>query len=88
MKYDNKSRKELIELINKQNQTISELNKQLYEYQKKTDEANSEGIDKLVEDLRKQRKVQADIINELREGKAGLMRILTKLNVSLDTIAE
>lgn len=88
MKYDNKSRKELIELINKQNQTINELNEQLYEYQKKTDEANSEGIDKLVEDLRKQRNVQADIINELREGKAGLMRILTKLNVSLDTIAE
>lgn len=88
MKYDNKSRKELIELINKQNQTINELNEQLYEYQKKTDEANSEGIDKLVEDLRKQRKVQADIINELREGKAGLMRILTKLNVSLDTITE
>ena len=68
--------------------TSNELNEQLYEYQKKTDEANSEGIDKLVEDLRKQRKVQADIINELREGKAGLMRILTKLNVSLDTITE
>lgn len=76
MKYDNKSRKELIEIINHRNQTISDLEEKIASLEQKLSDEN---ITKLAEDLKKQRKVQSELINQLRNGRAGLLRILGEL---------
>ncbi len=80
MRYENKSRSDLIDIIDERNKMIEDLNNQLAMAQKKIDEMSSDGIAKLVNDLKKQRKCQSDIIMKLREGKAGLMRIVSELD--------
>ena len=81
MKYDNKSRKELIEIINHRNQTISDLEEKIASLEQKLSDEN---ITKLAEDLKKQRKVHSELINQLRNGRAELLRMLGEIDVIIN----
>ena len=79
MKYDNMSRKELIELLKKRNETIENFEKREQILMDKIKQLSDSNVAELISDLEKQKKVQSEIINELRNGRAGLLRILGEL---------
>ena len=79
MKYENMSRTELIKLLKKRNETIEIFEKREAVLQKQLENYSDSNVLKLIDDLKKQRKVQAEIINDLRRGRAELLRIITEL---------
>ena len=79
MKYDNMSRGELIELIKKRNETIENFEKREQILMDKIKQLSDSNVAELISDLEKQKKVQSELINQLRNGRAGLLRILDEL---------
>lgn len=83
MKYENMSRTELIKLLKKRNETIEILEKREAVLQKQLENYSDSNVLKLIDDLKKQKKVQAEIINDLRRGRAELLRIITELTTKI-----
>lgn len=83
MKYDNMSRTELVQLLKKRNETIEILENKEAILRKKLENYSDSNLQKLMDDLKKQRKVQAEIINDLRRGRAELLRIITELTTKI-----
>ena len=83
MKYDNMSRTELVQLLKKRNETIEILENKEAILRKQLENYSDSNLQKLMNDLKKQRKVQAEIINELRRGRAELLRLITELTTKI-----
>lgn len=83
MKYENMSRTELIKLLKKRNETIEILEKREAVLQKQLENYSDSNVLKLIDDLKKQKKVQAEIINDLRRGRAELLRLITELTTKI-----
>lgn len=83
MKYENMSRTELIKLLKKRNETIEILEKREAVLQKQLENYSDSNVLKLIDDLKKQKKVQAEIINELRRGRSELLRLIGDLTVKI-----
>lgn len=83
MKYDNMSRTELIRLLKKRNETIEILENKEAILRKQLENYSDSNLQKLMNDLKKQRKVQAEIINDLRRGRAELLRLITELTTKI-----
>jgi hypothetical protein len=83
MKYDNMSRTELVQLLKKRNETIEILENKEAVLRKKLENYSDSNLQKLMNDLKKQRKVQAEIINDLRRGRAELLRLITELTTKI-----
>lgn len=83
MKYDNMSRTELVQLLKKRNETIEILENKEAILRKKLENYSDSNLQKLMGDLKKQRKVQAEIINDLRRGRAELLRLIGDLTVKI-----
>lgn len=83
MKYDNMSRTELVQLLKKRNETIEILENKEAILKKKLENYSDSNLQKLMDDLKKQRKVQAEIINDLRRGRAELLRLITELTTKI-----
>ena len=83
MKYENMSRTELIKLLKKRNETIEILEKRETVLQKQLENYSDSNVLKLIDDLKKQKKVQAEIINELRRGRAELLQLIGDLTVKI-----
>ena len=83
MKYDNMSRTELVQLLKKRNETIEILENKEAILRKKLENYSDSNLQKLMDDLKKQKKVQSEIINELRRGRAELLRLIGDLTVKI-----
>lgn len=83
MKYENMSRTELIKLLKKRNETIEILEKREAVLQKQLENYSDSNVLKLIDDLKKQKKVQAEIINELRRGRSELLRLIAELTTKI-----
>lgn len=83
MKYDNMSRTELIQSLKKRNETIEILEKREAVLQKQLENYSDSNVLKLIDDLKKQKKVQSEIINELRRGRAELLQLIGDLTVKI-----
>ena len=83
MKYENMSRTELIKLLKRRNKTIELLEKREAVLQKQLENYSDSNVLKLIDDLKKQKKVQAEIINELRRGRAELLQLIGDLTVKI-----
>lgn len=83
MKYDNMSRTELVQLLKKRNETIEILENKEAILRKKLENYSDSNLQKLIDDLKKQKKVQAEIINELRRGRAELLQLIGDLTVKI-----
>ena len=83
MKYDNMSRTELVQLLKKRNETIEILENKEAILRKKLENYSDSNLQKLMDDLKKQKKVQAEIINELRRGRTELLRLITELTTKI-----
>lgn len=83
MKYENMSRTELVKLLKKRNETIEILEKREAVLQKQLENYSDSNVLKLIDDLKKQKKVQAEIINELRRGRSELLRLIGDLTVKI-----
>lgn len=83
MKYENMSRTELIKLLKRRNETIEILEKREAVLQKQLENYSDSNVLKLIGDLKKQKKVQAEIINELRRGRAELLQLIGDLTVKI-----
>lgn len=83
MKYDNMSRTELVQLLKKRNETIEILENKEAILRKQLENYSDSNLQKLMNDLKKQRKVQAEIINDLRQGRAELLRLITELTTKI-----
>ena len=79
MKYDNMSREELIALLKKPNETIENFEKREQMLMDKIKQLSDSNVAELISDLEKQKKVQSELISQLRNGRAGLLRILGEL---------
>lgn len=77
------SRTELIKLLKKRNETIEILEKREAVLQKQLENYSDSNVLKLIDDLKKQKKVQAEIINELRRGRAELLQLIGDLTVKI-----
>ena len=77
------SRTELIKLLKRRNKTIEILEKREAVLQKQLENYSDSNVLKLIDDLKKQKKVQAEIINELRRGRAELLRMIGDLTVKI-----
>lgn len=88
MKYDNKTKSELIEIINDKNIKIEEINMKLANAEKflKESEEDREEVKKILYDLKNQRNNQAIIINQLREGRENLLKIYNEFCMKLDRL--
>lgn len=83
MKYENMSRAELIKLLKRRNETIEILEKREAVLQKQLENYSDSNVLKLIDDLKKQKKVQSEIINELRRGRAELLQLIGDLTVKI-----
>lgn len=83
MKYENMSRTELIKLLKKRNETIEILEKREAVLQKQLENYSDSNVLKLIDDLKKQKKVQAEIIGELRRGRSELLRLIGDLTAKI-----
>ena len=83
MKYENMSRTELIKLLKRRNKTVEILEKREAVLQKQLENYSDSNVLKLIDDLKKQKKVQAEIINELRRGRAELLQLIGDLTVKI-----
>lgn len=77
------SRTELIKLLKRRNETIEILEKREAVLQKQLENYSDSNVLKLIDDLKKQKKVQAEIINELRRGRSELLRLITELTTKI-----
>lgn len=76
MNYENKSRNELIEIINKRNKTIEALETKNNDIEKKLNELTFEGITALANSLKEQYQNQINLINKLKVTKSEILDIL------------
>lgn len=76
MNYENKSRNELIEIINKRNKTIETLEAKNNDIEKKLNELTFEGITALANSLKEQYQNQINLINKLKVTKSEILDIL------------
>lgn len=83
MKYENMSRTELIKLLKRRNETIEILEKREAVLQKQLENYSDSNVLKLIDDLKKQKKVQSEIINELRRGRSELLQLIGDLTVKI-----
>lgn len=83
MKYDNMSRTELVQLLKKRNETIEILENKEAVLRKKLENYSDSNLQKLIDDLKKQKKVQAEIINELRRGRSELLQLIGDLTAKI-----
>lgn len=83
MKYDNMSRTELVQLLKKRNETIEILENKEAILRKKLENYSDSNLQKLMGDLKKQKKVQSEIINELRRGRSELLQLIGDLIVKI-----
>ena len=83
MKYENMSRSELIKLLKRRNETIEILEKREAVLQKQLENYSDSNVLKLIDDLKKQKKVQSEIINELRRGRSELLQLIGDLTVKI-----
>ena len=83
MKYEQMSRTELSKLLKRRNKTIEILEKREAVLQKQLENYSDSNVLKLIDDLKKQKKVQAEIINELRRGRAELLQLIGDLTVKI-----
>lgn len=83
MKYDNMSRTELVQLLKKRNETIEILENKEAILRKKLENYSDSNLQKLMGDLKKQKKVQSEIINELRRGRSELLQLIGDLTVKI-----
>lgn len=83
MKYENMSRTELIKLLKRRNKTVEILEKREAVLQKQLENYSDSNVLKLIDDLKKQKKVQAEIINELRRGRSELLRLIGDLTAKI-----
>lgn len=77
------SRTELIKLLKRRNETIEILEKREAVLQKQLENYSDSNVLKLIDDLKKQKKVQAEIINELRRGRSELLQLIGDLTVKI-----
>ena len=77
------SRTELIQSLKKRNETIEILEKREAVLQKQLENYSDSNVLKLIDDLKKQKKVQAEIINELRRGRSELLQLIGDLTVKI-----
>ena len=77
------SRTELVQLLKKRNETIEILENKEAILRKQLENYSDSNLQKLMNDLKKQRKVQAEIINDLRRGRAELLRLITELTTKI-----
>lgn len=86
--FNNKTRRELVETINKKDEQIEEINMKLAYAERiiKQSEDDKEEIKKIIEDLKKQKKVQSELINQLRNGRAELLRLLREVEAISENI--
>ena len=71
------------QIIKKRNETIEILEKREAVLQKQLENYSDSNVLKLIDDLKKQKKVQAEIINELRRGRAELLQLIGDLTVKI-----
>lgn len=76
MGYENKSRTELINIINDRNRIIEILENRIANTDEKLNQLTHEGIVDLVKSLNKQSKIQNDLISQLRYAKAELLELI------------
>lgn len=83
MKYENMSRTELIKLLKRRNKTVEILEKREAVLQKQLENYSDSNVLKLIDDLKKQKKVQSEIINELRRGRSELLQLIGDLTAKI-----
>ncbi len=76
MGYENKSRTELINIINDRNRIIEILENRIAKTDEKLNQLTHEGIVDLVKSLNEQSKIQNDLISQLRYAKAELLELM------------
>lgn len=88
MKYNNKTKQELIEIINNKNIKIEELNMRLSNTEKllKESEEDRNEVKKILNDLKSQRKNQVTIINQLRQGRADLLKMYNEFSMKINQL--
>lgn len=77
------SRTELIKLLKRRNETIEILEKREAVLQKQLENYSDSNVLKLIDDLKKQKKVQSEIINELRRGRSELLQLIGDLTAKI-----
>ena len=77
------SRTELVQLLKKRNETIEILENKEAILRKKLENYSDSNLQKLMGDLKKQKKVQSEIINELRRGRSELLQLIGDLTVKI-----
>lgn len=80
MNYDNKSRQELIELLNKRNATLKTLEQKVTYLENKLNQLEADGMTKLADDFTKQLHIQTDLISQLRNGRAEMLTAINHFN--------
>ncbi len=88
MKYDNKTKQELIEIINNKNIKIEEMNMRLSNAEKllKQSEEDRSEVKKILSDLKSQRKNQVIIMNQLRQGRANLLKMYNEFSMKISKL--
>lgn len=83
MNYDNKSRKELIEILNTRNEKLEEITASYEDISKKLKQLEESNIFQLAEDLKKQRQTQAELISQLRTARAEVLDTINTLTATI-----
>jgi hypothetical protein len=88
MKYDNKTKQELIEIIHNKNIKIEEMNMRLSNAEKllKESEEDRNEVKKILSDLKSQRKNQVIIMNQLRQGRANLLKMYNEFSMKISKL--
>ena len=88
MKYDNKTKQELIEIIHNKNIKIEEMNMRLSNAEKllKESEEDRSEAKKILSDLKSQRKNQVIIMNQLRQGRANLLKMYNEFSMKISKL--
>ena len=88
MKYDNKTKQELIEIIHNKNIKIEEMNMRLSNAEKllKESEEDRHEVKKILSDLKSQRKNQVIIMNQLRQGRANLLKMYNEFSMKISKL--
>ena len=88
MKYDIKTKQELIEIIHNKNIKIEEMNMRLSNAEKllKESEEDRNEVKKILSDLKSQRKNQVIIMNQLRQGRANLLKMYNEFSMKISKL--
>lgn len=88
MRYDTMTRADLIELLNKRNNTVELLEKRNLELEQRLQQLSDKNVLELVDALEKQKKVQSQIIHDLRRGRGELLNTIVALTSKLESITK